>query len=40
VKIAIGGACTSEKLAKEMGVDAFGEDAVKSVKIFENLISA
>jgi 5-methyltetrahydrofolate--homocysteine methyltransferase len=38
VKIAIGGACTSEKLAKEMKVDAFGEDAVKSVKIFENLL--
>lgn len=39
VKIAIGGACTSEKLAKEMEVDAYGEDAVKSVKIFEQLIA-
>jgi 5-methyltetrahydrofolate--homocysteine methyltransferase len=40
VKIAIGGACTSDKLAKEMEVDAYGEDAVKSVKIFENLIAS
>lgn len=40
VKIAIGGACTSEKLAKEMEVDAFGEDAVKAVKLFEDLASA
>jgi len=40
VKIAIGGACTSERLAKEMGVDAYGEDAVKSVKIFEKLLAS
>ncbi len=40
VKIAIGGACTSDKLAKEMEVDAYGEDAVKSVKIFEGLIAS
>ncbi len=40
VKIVIGGACTSEKLAKEMGVDAYGEDAVKAVKVFENALSA
>ncbi|MBN1572150.1 MAG: cobalamin-dependent protein [Deltaproteobacteria bacterium] len=40
VKIAIGGACTSDKLAKEMEVDAYGEDAVKSVKIFEQLIAS
>ena len=39
VKIAIGGACTSDKLAKEMEVDAYGEDAVQSVKIFEKLIA-
>jgi len=40
VKVAIGGACTSQKLADEMKVDAFGEDAVKAVKIFENLVAA
>ncbi len=39
VKVAIGGACTSEKLAKEMEVDAYGEDAVQSVKIFETLFA-
>jgi methanogenic corrinoid protein MtbC1 len=40
VKIAIGGACTSQQLADEMGVDAFGEDAVEAVKIFNKLIAA
>jgi 5-methyltetrahydrofolate--homocysteine methyltransferase len=35
VKIAIGGACTYEKLATEMGVDAYGADAVQAVRIFE-----
>lgn len=35
VKIAIGGACCSQTLADELGVDGFGEDAVKAVKIFE-----
>jgi len=40
VKIVIGGACTSEKLAKEMGVDAYGEDAVKAVKVFHDVLSA
>jgi corrinoid protein of di/trimethylamine methyltransferase len=40
VKIVIGGACTSEKLAKEMGVDGYGEDAVKAVSIFEKAIRA
>jgi len=39
VKIAIGGACCSQNLADEMGVDAFGEDAVKAAKIFENFLS-
>ncbi len=40
VKIAIGGACTYEKLADEMGVDAYSADAVQAVKIFENLLAA
>jgi methanogenic corrinoid protein MtbC1 len=40
VKIAIGGACTSQQLADEMRVDAFGEDAVEAVKIFNKLIAA
>ncbi len=38
VKIAIGGACCSQALADEFGVDAFGEDAVKAVKIFDRFI--
>lgn len=35
VKIAIGGACCSEHLAREMGADAFGESAVAAVGIFD-----
>ena len=35
VKIAIGGACCSQQLADEMGVDAFGESAVAAVEIFD-----
>ncbi len=38
VKIAIGGACCSQALADEMAVDAFGEDAVKAVGIFESFM--
>lgn len=40
VKIAIGGACTSEQLADEMGADAYGATAVQAVKIFENMLAA
>jgi len=40
VKIAIGGACTSEKLAHEMGVDAYGADAVQAVRIFNELLAS
>ncbi len=39
VKIAIGGACCSQDLADEMGVDAFGADAVQAVRIFEDFSS-
>ena len=35
VKIAIGGACTTEELAAKMGADAIGRDAVEAVRIFE-----
>jgi 5-methyltetrahydrofolate--homocysteine methyltransferase len=35
VKIAIGGACCSQQLADEMGVDAYGETAVSAVHIFD-----
>lgn len=38
VKIAIGGACTSQQLADEMNVDAYGEDAVQAKSIFEGLL--
>ena len=40
VKVAIGGACCSQLLAEETGVDAFGEDAVKAVSIFEAFANA
>lgn len=40
VKIAIGGACTSQQLADEMMVDAYGEDAVEAVKIFERMLGS
>jgi 5-methyltetrahydrofolate--homocysteine methyltransferase len=36
-KVAIGGACTSEHLKSEMGADAYGENAVQAVRIFEEL---
>jgi 5-methyltetrahydrofolate--homocysteine methyltransferase len=39
VSIAIGGACTNEKLAREMKVNAYGEDAVQAVKLFEEFLS-
>jgi 5-methyltetrahydrofolate--homocysteine methyltransferase len=39
-KVAIGGACTSQKLCDEMGADAYGENAVQAVRIFEDLCSA
>lgn len=38
VKIAIGGACTTQELADAMGVDAIGRDAVEAVRIFDSLI--
>jgi 5-methyltetrahydrofolate--homocysteine methyltransferase len=37
VKIAIGGACTSEQLRQEMGADAYGDNAVQAVRIFDEL---
>lgn len=36
-KVAIGGACTSQKLCDEMGADAYGENAVQAVRIFNEL---
>jgi methylmalonyl-CoA mutase cobalamin-binding domain/chain len=39
VKIAIGGACTTEALASKMGVDALGRSAVEAVRIFESFFS-
>jgi len=38
VKIAIGGASTTEKLAKDLGFDAYGDSAAKAVGIFEKLL--
>ena len=35
VKIAIGGACTTEELAQRCGVDGVGKDPVEAVRIFE-----
>jgi len=40
VKIAIGGACCSQRLADDMGVDAYGETAVEGVRIFTRLSDA
>lgn len=40
VKIAIGGACTTQELADQMGVDALGRDAVEAVGIFEGFCEA
>ena len=37
IRLAIGGACCSQQLADEMRVDAYGEDAIKAVRIFEKL---
>lgn len=37
IKVAIGGACTSEQLRAEMGADAYGETAVQAVRIFDEL---
>lgn len=37
VKLIVGGAPLNEDLAKELGADDFGEDAVQGVKIIKNL---
>ena len=37
VRIAIGGACCSQKLADDMGADAYGETAVEGGRIFDTL---
>ncbi len=39
VKIAIGGACTTQELAERMKVDAMGRDAVEAVRIFEGWLA-
>jgi len=39
VKIAIGGACTTQELADKLGVDALGKDPLEAVKIFESFMS-
>lgn len=39
VKIAIGGACTTQELCDKMGADAIGRDAVEAVRIFEGFCS-
>jgi 5-methyltetrahydrofolate--homocysteine methyltransferase len=38
VKVIVGGACTTPSLAKEMGCDAHGEDAVAAVNLCEKFI--
>jgi methanogenic corrinoid protein MtbC1 len=40
VHVAIGGAATSQRLADQMGFEAYGENAVKAVRIFERLLGA
>jgi methylmalonyl-CoA mutase cobalamin-binding domain/chain len=39
VKIAIGGACTTQELAVKMGVDALGRDAIEAIRIFEGFFA-
>jgi methylmalonyl-CoA mutase cobalamin-binding domain/chain len=39
IKIAIGGACTTQALAQSSGVDAVGKDPVEAVKIFETFMN-
>ncbi|MBN1635623.1 MAG: cobalamin-dependent protein, partial [Deltaproteobacteria bacterium] len=38
VRIAIGGASANQRLAEESGADAYGEDAVKAVAIFDRFL--
>jgi 5-methyltetrahydrofolate--homocysteine methyltransferase len=38
IKIIIGGAPTTEKFAKEIGADAYGENAVKAIEICKKLV--
>ncbi|MHB8781786.1 MAG: corrinoid protein [Candidatus Geothermincolia bacterium] len=40
VKVAIGGACTTEELAAKLGADAMGRDAVEAVKLCESWLCA
>jgi 5-methyltetrahydrofolate--homocysteine methyltransferase len=39
VKVILGGACTTPRLAREMGCDGHGEDAVQAVNICERLLA-
>jgi len=39
VKVIVGGACTTPRLAEEMGCDAHGADAVAAVRICEELLA-
>jgi 5-methyltetrahydrofolate--homocysteine methyltransferase len=38
VKVVIGGACTTPRLAEEMGCDGYGPDAVAAVRLCERLL--
>jgi 5-methyltetrahydrofolate--homocysteine methyltransferase len=40
VHVIIGGACTTPRLAEEMGCDAHGADAVSAARVCEELLSA
>lgn len=40
VRVVVGGACTTPRLAEEMGCDAYGPDAVAAVRICERLLAA
>jgi len=40
VKIAIGGAACHQRLATELNYEAYGENAAKAVRIFENLLKS
>jgi len=39
IKVIIGGSCVSEDFAKQIGADAFGQDATEAVNIMKNITS-
>ena len=38
IKVMVGGACVTEEYAKEIGADAYSEDAAEAVKVAKKLL--